>query len=266
MNLTDFGKYARITAFAAAVFLTGATTSSWADSLTVTYLAAGVQAPTGITSNYETFDNASIVGGTLTTTFNGSGITGTYSGNFTLLPADGYGGAGGSGKYISSVVDPNGGRSYTLTLSAPVDYFGLWFSAVDPGNRLTFYKGDTLVDTFSALDFLSLVGSCPNASNAFCGNPNDNLDTAEQFAYLNFYDPGQFDTIVFSESRFGAALESDNHAIGNVPVAPGGTIVRQDPGSTSAVPEPGSLLLAGSGVLGLAGFIRRSLASRSFAR
>ena len=51
--------------------------------------------------------------------------------------------------------------SYTLTLSNPVNYFGMWFSALDQGNQLTFYNNSTLVFTFTPSDYAQLVGVCP---------------------------------------------------------------------------------------------------------
>jgi hypothetical protein len=221
-----------------------------ADSFAVTYLGPGVQTP-ATTSNYETF-NSGLTGGN-TTNFNGSAITGTYSGNFAVVPADQYGGAGGTGNFIDTVTPPNGGiGSYTLTLSQNVNYFGLWFSALDAGNQLAFYNGATLVYSFTPADYSSLVGACPNVSNPYCGNPNPAFmgdDNGELFAYLNFLDTsGTFNTIVFTEDPAVGQFESDNQAVAqDVTTIPG----------TPLTPEPSSLMLLGTGVLGVAGMMRR---------
>jgi hypothetical protein len=96
-----------------------------------------------------------------------------------------------------------------------------------------------------------LVGACPNASNAFCGNPNNGQDTGEQFAFLNFYDTvGYFNKIVFTETGT-AGFESDNHTVGYMnPVDPTGTVI-------GATPEPGSMVLLLTGLLALIGFKSR---------
>ena len=231
------------------------TPRGFADTIQVTASAAGLQAPTGITSYYETFDSASLSSTTLTTTFNGSGITGTYSGSgLAIEAASVFGGAGGTGKYLAAT----DGGSYTLLLSSSVNYFGLWDSALDGGNQISLYSGSTLVYTFTPASFIALVGSCPSASTGYCGNPNSgyvgtsNDDSSQQFAYLNFYDTnGSFNRIVFSEAVSDGQFESDNQAVANLTSAPGGVVI-------PPVPEPSSLLLLGTGVMsGLGVFARQ---------
>lgn len=249
MIFSSCNKIMHLAAFGGVLLLAAGAQSALADTLTITTLAPGVQAPTGITNYYENFDQVTPSGGTLTTNFNGSPVTGTYTGNYAILPADAYGGANGS-KYISTAGTSS---SYTLTLNQSVNYFGLWFSALDAGNSISFYNGKDLVSTFSPSNFVGLVGAC-SSSNAYCGNPNNGLDAAEQFAYLNFYDPtGTFNKIVFDQDTSSGQFESDNQAVASLSSAPGGTPL---PGVT---PEPASLFLFGTGLLGFAGLFRRRL-------
>jgi hypothetical protein len=205
----------------------------------------------------------------------GGSIQGTYSTGLIVTAANEYGGALGTG-FFGNVTGDASPNNYSLTLQTSgnlpgVNYFGLWFSALDGNNQLVFKKNGNIVETFTPADFISLVGTCPTYStgpdtgtpNPFCGNPNTGFlgnDNGEQFAFLNFYDSnGYFDEIDFTElGGGGAGFESDNHTVGyGNPITPEGTIIG------GATPEPGTLALFGSGLLGLAGFARRRIGRRA---
>jgi hypothetical protein len=151
-----------------------------ADQFTVTYENPGIQSVVGLSGfctgtticNYgqETFNSWN--GSTPLTTDFGTGglITGTYSGNIVRSVQNDYGGAGGTGYYADVV----GQHSYTLNLTANgsdqapgVNYFGLWFSALDAGNLMQFYDKGVLLYSFTPAKFISLVGACPGGG--FCG-------------------------------------------------------------------------------------------------
>ena len=221
---------------------------SLADTFSATYLAPGVQTPAGITTTYETFDGSTFANGT-------SSITGTYTGSYNLVSANTYGGAGGTGRYIQTT----GPGSYTLSLNAGSNYFGLWFSALDAGNQLQFFNGNTLLYTFLPSTYAQLVGVCPTSAPQpnFCGNPNTNFfnqDSGEQFAYLNFYDlSGTFNKVVFTETISGNGFESDNQTaalLGN------GTPIIGTP--LGATPEPASWVYGLTACGMMAAFCRAS--------
>ncbi|MGI4854165.1 MAG: Npun_F0296 family exosortase-dependent surface protein [Janthinobacterium lividum] len=218
--------------------------SSHADTFSASYLAAGVQTPNGNT-NYNTFDSGSFNSANKTTTFNGSSITGTYSGSYNVVSANQYGGAGGSGNFITTT------GSYSLSLSSSANYFGLWFSALDNGNQLSFYKDNSLVYSFTPANYKAIVGGCPSSSNAFCGNPTQSFlgkDSGEQFAFLNFYDSnGTFNKVTFTQTLAGAAFESDNHTVALTDQAPLGTNI--------VTPEPSSWILAMTGIFCIGGVV-----------
>ncbi len=222
-----------------------------ADTFKASFLAAGVQSYTAANTYSESF-NATANGKSsgFTTTFGNSGITGTYSGGFGFNSADQFGGANGASNYITTGGYSGYGSSYTLTLSKSVNYFGLWFSALDAGNDLQFYSGNTMVLDFTPAQFASYVGTCPGS--AYCGNPNSGADSGEQFAFINFFDTtGSFDSIKFSElASFNGGFESDNHTVGNMTTTPTGTPL-------SVTPEPSSLALLGTGLLTVTGLVRR---------
>jgi len=224
---------------------------SFADNFVTNYEPAGVQLPdpslicagrAGCVIGTETFDSWN--GGGFTTDFGTGGrITGVYGGSFQSYAADQFGGAGGTGRYPELM----GVGSYTVNLSTAsgvpgVNYFGLWLSALDHGNLIQFYENSDLVYSFTPTDLAALVGACTD-SNPFCGNPTTAFkgqDSAEQFAYLNFYDlNGYFNQIVFTESGSGG-LESDDHTVAYM-----------------TTPEPGSMALLGAGGILLALLAKR---------
>lgn len=244
----------------------GTVSMSYGDTIVATYAPAKTQTPNTTTLcgsdsvcwiGEQTFPTSSVpaAGNFPTLVSTGAAtakISGTYSGGLTISNNYEWGGAGGSG-YYPTVTN----SSYTLTLSTSgglpgVNYFGLWFSALDSANELQFYENNTLLYTFTPALFVSLVGACPSASNAFCGNPNNGEDANEQFAFLNFYDEtGYFNKIVFTESD-SAGFESDNDTVGYMdPVVPMGTPI-------APAPEPGSFVLLSIGILALIGLMRRS--------
>jgi hypothetical protein len=250
-KIMKFSKIIQVAAFGATIALCASGTAALADTIDVSYLAPGVQ--TAASPNVETFNN-SFNG---TTTFNGSGITGTYTGDYTIASHDIFGGAGGTGNYITAT----NGSSYTLTLTSSdpsfvgVNYFGYWLSALDAGNQVQLYNGSTLIYTFVPQDLINALGVC-STGGGYCGNPNEGFGNADQlYAYTNFFDTnGTFNKIVFTETCCGG-YESDNHAFDMLTTPPVGTPL-------NPVPEPSSLVLLGTGVLGIAGSLRRKLFAR----
>ena len=154
-----------------------------------------------------------------------SGV-GTYD-LLYIINANQYGGANGSPYSVESakVSGLGGVPTSTLNLTTAISYFGMWWSAGDANNFLSFYSGNTLVASFSTATLLSKL------PNAYYGNPGPGYkgqDSAEAFAFINFYGMGgtTFNKIVLSDPSTTSGFESDNHT---VRVTPYGS----DPNDTS---------------------------------
>ncbi|WBX83184.1 PEP-CTERM sorting domain-containing protein [Sphingosinicella microcystinivorans] len=179
----------------------------------------------------------------------------TYTG-VNIIPTDVYGGADLTDYAVAGI---NLGDSYEVKIStsagAGVNYFGYWLSALDAGNTVTFYLDDDFLQSFSAGDVASIIGSNP----AYAGHPDYPAganNSREPYAFLNFYakDGQTFNRIVFSQAPATgggqAGYESDNHTIGFY------TRKGDDETPVTTVPEPAALALFGLGLVGL-GLSRR---------
>lgn len=179
---------------------------------------------------------------------NGHGITGTYR-NLNVIGANQYGGATGDDRYAVAGIGAT--TSYSIDFNKDLTYFGYWLSALDAGNQVSFYSGDTWLYSFTPTNVLALVADKPE----YFGNPiaprvGQNDD--EPYVFLNFFatDDTRFDRIVFAQTVSTAGYESDNHTVG-IWEEQSGTEVPPSP-----VPEPGTLLLMGA-ALAAAGAVRR---------
>ena len=131
--------------------------------------------------------------------------------HLNVINADQYGGAGGSKYAVEGLSGPNAVKTTTLSLNAPSSYFGLWWSAGDAANQLSFYKAGSLVANFTTANLINLLPSSYN------GNPNSgyvhNQDAGEKFGFINFIGDANtsWDSIVFSNSA-GSGFEADNYS------------------------------------------------------
>ncbi|MBW4588806.1 PEP-CTERM sorting domain-containing protein [Aetokthonos hydrillicola Thurmond2011] len=250
-------------AIASGVVLSLATITrpAMATSFTISIENAGVQNAqlSNFTNGYvQNFDDP-----TLKTGYNAAGFDwyngGTKIGSYTktlIVNADQYGGAGGTGKYfdVDTTRSSNGQTVSTLTLNTPQSYFGLWWSAGDASNVLTFLSGNKVVQTITTADVKSYIDKLKNKSDYY-GNPTTQFlgkDSGEPFAFLNFYDVGgTFDQIQFTNIG-GSGFESDNHTVATAYNSVTGAVV------VKATPEPSSILgVLGIGIVGAASFITR---------
>lgn len=115
----------------------------------------------------------------------------------------------------------------TMAFTTPQLYFGLLWGSIDNYNTLSFYNGANLVGSVTG----SQVVASPNGNQGVSGT-----------LYVNITSDSPFDTVIATSSQY--AFEFDNIAFNPT-----------DP--FQPVPEPGSLMLLGSSLLGLSAKLRR---------
>jgi len=135
---------------------------------------------------------------------------GTFD-QLNIMNADAYGGA-------ADAANPTGSRysvqgvgskvlSSTLFLATDSAYFGMWWSAGDARNVLSFYNGDDLVSRFTTS---SLMQPLPDA---YDGNPlNRKINSGEPYAFINFFgdEKTSWNRIVLNNDG-SSGFESDNY-------------------------------------------------------
>jgi hypothetical protein len=117
---------------------------------------------------------------------------------------------------VSILGDTKGTNPVTIAFANPLDYFGLYWGTPSPNNTISFFNGDTLLQSFTG--------------NAIVSNVTTNAAV-----YTNFFaEPGEFfNKVVLSDSSI--AFESDNHAYKVV--------------ASESVPEPVTSLTAFASVV-----------------
>ncbi|MCF4966521.1 Npun_F0296 family exosortase-dependent surface protein [Nostoc sp. CMAA1605] len=117
------------------------------------------------------------------------------------------------------------GNAVTINLASTLNYFGIDWGAISPGNVFSFYKDNTLIKSFTTADVNPVA---PIKASQHGGEGN---------GYLHFYSDSlldNFNKIVITQTG-GGGFESDNHSFN----AGTGRFTGFDPKTT---PEPGMIL------------------------
>jgi hypothetical protein len=135
---------------------------------------------------------------------------GTFD-QLSVKSANAYGGAPDASNPTGSRYSVQGAGTSVLTttlyLNTDSAYFGMWWSAGDSRNVLSFYDGDNLVSRFTTATLME-----PLPAN-YDGNPlNRTVNRREPYAFINFFgdETTTWDRIVFSNNG-SSGFESDNY-------------------------------------------------------
>lgn len=181
----------------------------------------------------------------------GSFSVGAWSGatgGVTRAAAGNFGGAGGTGTYLSVA----NGNQVSITLTGDRKYVGFWWSAGNTGNTIEFYDDtNTLLASFTTNSLTTLLGGGGSvtaingsqyAKAAYFGNPNPpaGRNTGEPYGYINLLLEGtstSFRRVVIRHAG-GGGFELDNLAVTDSATVPSTWV---NYGTTPVTLPPGAI-------------------------
>lgn len=198
------------------------------------------QAANGFTSTFTTGQNNFPAG---------DSIRGAYSGQLTRSLTNQYGGAQGATAYPVAM----GTSVYRMDLTTAgvpgVNYLGVWITAMDASNVLKIHTSSGYEFDLTSSVLKAFINKTATPS-AYYGNPTASYlgqDSAEPFAYVNFFNTdGLFTYVEFTNSS-GSGFESSNHAAGyfNPLYVTGQTVL------AVVVSEPSAVAVLGAALAGM---------------
>lgn len=144
-------------------------------------------------------------------------ISYTYSNELAITASNVYGGANSSQFITNSTLEGN----YNISINQKQKYFGFWWSAGDPYNKITFKNDGNVVAVLQTEDIVNYINNIDdvNLQSAYKGNPNGgnhqwSLEEIYTFVNVFFNKNGEaYDEIVVEimPNDTEAKFESDNH-------------------------------------------------------
>jgi hypothetical protein len=132
--------------------------------------------------------------------------------------------------WLSLTSNPD--QNITFTFAQPVDYVGFFWGSVDNSDWFGLYDGSTLLGSYEGL-------TSPIAPSGGSGYADFFAGTGEEITSIELANFGSF------------TFETDNLSY-----------QQEAPVTSTPTPEPGSFLLLGSGLAGLAIMLQRKLGAR----
>ena len=158
-------------------------------------------------------------------------ITYTYSDELAITESSEWGGANSSQFITNSTLE----GSYSISINQKQKYFGFWWSAGDPYNKITFKNNGNVVAVLQTEDIVNHINKINDVArqSAYKGNPNgvnDQWSLEEIYTFVNvfFNHNGEaYDEIVLEimPNDTMAGFESDNHTFSVGEQALSGTLV-----------------------------------------
>jgi hypothetical protein len=202
--------------------------STQAASIVVSAEAPGALLPSLRSATVLTFDHLP-VGSLPSYQFSGGTLSGSGAEEDTSLVGK-YAQPAGDATGFLTVSYPSATGAVRLVFANPENYFGLYWGSMDSYNWVTFLKNNEQIATYSGMNIATLTGLVANGQQ----------QSASSNRYIEFYlDTGFYDEVILSTTDYG--FEVANIAFGEPP---------------SPISEPGTLMLLGSSLYGLA-FARR---------
>jgi len=200
----------------------------WATPIDITAGAPGALSPSPPEATVLGFDDLPI-GALPSYQFNDGTISGSGAIEDISLIGKYAQPAGDTTNYLT-VSYPSAAGAVNFGFTNPENYFGLYWGSLDSYNSITFLQNHQQITTFSGTAIAGLTGLVADGDQQ---SPSSNR-------YINFnLGDAFYDEVILSTTDFG--FEVDNVAFGDPP---------------APISEPGTLMLLGSSVYGLA-LVRR---------
>ena len=127
-------------------------------------------------------------------------------------------------KHMAVGVQSGSTGAVSLLFASQQSYFGFGWAAGDSQNRMDFYRGNTLLGSFSTATIQGILGNSTVTaidgstynSSTYRGQPaSPSTNSGENYAFVNFFAQNgfKFDRIDFWNNNTGSGFESDNHTV-----------------------------------------------------